>query len=34
MMDAKVSQVTGGTMEVLRNTIARELLGKPSAPTL
>jgi len=34
MMDAKVSQITGGTMEVLRNTIARELLGKPSAPTL
>lgn len=34
MMDAKVSQITGGTMEVLRNTIARERLGKPSAPTL
>ncbi len=34
MMDAKVSQITGGTMEVLRNTIARELLGKPSAPTI
>jgi alkylation response protein AidB-like acyl-CoA dehydrogenase len=33
MMDAKVSQITGGTVEVLRNTIARELLGKPSAPT-
>ena len=34
MMDAKVSQITGGTMEVLRNTIARERLGKPSAPTI
>jgi alkylation response protein AidB-like acyl-CoA dehydrogenase len=33
MMDAKVSQITGGTIEILRNTIARELLGKPSNPT-
>lgn len=31
MMDAKVSQITGGTIEILRNTIARELLGKPQA---
>ena len=33
MMDAKVSQITGGTIEILRNTIARQLLGKPSNPT-
>jgi alkylation response protein AidB-like acyl-CoA dehydrogenase len=33
LMDAKVSQITGGTIEILRNTIARELLGKTSAPT-
>jgi len=33
MMDAKISQITGGTIEVLKNTIARELLGKPTAPT-
>ncbi len=33
MMDAKISQITGGTVEVLKNTIARELLGKPTAPT-
>lgn len=32
MMDAKVSQVTGGTMEILKNTIARELLGKETQP--
>ena len=31
MMDAKVSQITGGTIEILRNAIARERLGKPSA---
>lgn len=30
VMDAKVSQVTGGTMEILKNIIARELLGKES----
>jgi alkylation response protein AidB-like acyl-CoA dehydrogenase len=34
MMDAKVSQITGGTIEILKNTIARELLGKPTGPTL
>jgi len=33
IMDAKISQITGGTIEVLKNTIARELLGKPTAPT-
>ena len=33
MMDAKVSQITGGTIEILRNTIARQLLGKPTNPT-
>ena len=33
MMDAKVSQITGGTIEILRNTIARQLLGKPRNPT-
>jgi alkylation response protein AidB-like acyl-CoA dehydrogenase len=33
MMDAKVSQITGGTIEILRNTIARHLLGKPTNPT-
>ena len=33
LMDAKVSQITGGTIEILRNAIARERLGKPSAPT-
>ncbi|MBK8738397.1 MAG: acyl-CoA dehydrogenase family protein [Betaproteobacteria bacterium] len=33
MMDAKVSQITGGTIQILRNTIARQLLGKPSNPT-
>lgn len=32
MMDAKVSQITGGTMEIQKNTIARELLGKETAP--
>ena len=34
MMDAKISQITGGTIEILKNTIARELLGKPTSPTL
>ena len=34
MLDAKVSQITGGTVEVLRNTIARDLLGMPTHPTL
>lgn len=33
MMDAKVSQITGGTIEILRNAIARERLGKLTAPT-
>jgi alkylation response protein AidB-like acyl-CoA dehydrogenase len=33
MMDAKVSQITGGTIEILRNTIARDRLGKATAPT-
>jgi alkylation response protein AidB-like acyl-CoA dehydrogenase len=33
MMDAKVSQITGGTIEILRNTIARHLVGKPTNPT-
>ena len=33
MRDAKVSQITGGTIEILKNTIARQLLGKPSNPT-
>ncbi|WP_345245649.1 acyl-CoA dehydrogenase family protein [Pigmentiphaga soli] len=33
MMDAKVSQITGGTIEILRNAIARDRLGKPTAPT-
>lgn len=33
MMDAKVSQITGGTIEILRNTIARHLVGKPRNPT-
>lgn len=33
MMDAKVSQITGGTIEILRNTIARHRYGKPTAPT-
>ena len=33
MMDAKVSQITGGTIEILRNTIARHLVGKPRSPT-
>jgi butyryl-CoA dehydrogenase len=33
MMDAKVSQITGGTIEILRNTIARDRLGKVTAPT-
>jgi len=33
MMDAKVSQITGGTVEILRNTIARDVLGKPTNPT-
>jgi alkylation response protein AidB-like acyl-CoA dehydrogenase len=33
LMDAKVSQITGGTIEILRNAIARDRLGKPSAPT-
>lgn len=33
MMDAKVSQITGGTIEILRNTIARQMLGKPRNPT-
>jgi butyryl-CoA dehydrogenase len=33
MMDAKISQITGGTIEILRNTIAREILGKSSHPT-
>lgn len=33
MMDAKVSQLTGGSVEILRNTVARELLGKPTAMT-
>lgn len=33
MMDAKVSQITGGTVEILRNTIARARFGKPTAPT-
>ena len=33
MMDAKVSQITGGTIEILKNTIARHILGKPTAPT-
>lgn len=32
MMDAKLSEITGGTVEILKNAIARELLGKPSAP--
>lgn len=32
MMDAKLSEMTGGTVEILRNTIARDLLGKPTAP--
>jgi alkylation response protein AidB-like acyl-CoA dehydrogenase len=31
MMDAKVSQLTGGSMEIQKNTIARELLGKETA---
>ncbi len=34
MMDAKLSEITGGTAEVLKNTIARDLLGKPRNPTL
>ena len=33
MMDAKVSQITGGTIEVLKNTIARDVLGKATGPT-
>jgi acyl-CoA dehydrogenase len=33
MMDAKVSQITGGTIEILRNTIARHIMGKPTNPT-
>ena len=33
MMDAKVSQITGGTIEILRNAIARDRLGKPTAAT-
>jgi butyryl-CoA dehydrogenase len=33
MMDAKLSQITGGTVEILKNSIARELLGKPTNPT-
>lgn len=33
MMDAKVSQITGGTIEILRNAIARQLVGKPRNPT-
>ncbi len=33
MMDAKVSQITGGTVEILKNTIARDILGKITAPT-
>jgi butyryl-CoA dehydrogenase len=33
MMDAKLSEITGGTIEVLKNAIARERLGKPSNPT-
>ena len=32
-MDAKVSQITGGTIEILRNAIARDRLGKATAPT-
>jgi alkylation response protein AidB-like acyl-CoA dehydrogenase len=30
LLDAKVSQLTGGSVEILRNTVARELLGKES----
>lgn len=33
MMDAKVSQITGGTVEILKNTIARDVLGKLTGPT-
>lgn len=33
IMDAKLSQITGGTVEILKNAIARERLGKPTAPT-
>lgn len=33
MMDAKLSEITGGTVEILKNAIARDLLGKPTAPT-
>lgn len=33
IMDAKLSQITGGTIEILKNAIARERLGKPTAPT-
>lgn len=32
MMDAKVSQLTGGSVEIQKNTIARELLGKETSP--
>lgn len=30
LLDAKVSQLTGGSVEILRNIVARELLGKES----
>lgn len=33
LLDAKVSQLTGGSVEILRNTVARELLGKESTPS-
>jgi butyryl-CoA dehydrogenase len=33
MMDAKLSEITGGTVEILKNAIARDILGKPTNPT-
>lgn len=33
LLDAKVSQLTGGSVEILRNTVARELLGKETHHT-
>lgn len=31
-MDARLAEITSGTIEILKNAIARELIGKPTAP--